>query len=191
MLDFSKVNKAEEKVGGYAAPGIWICKFKDATFMKPEGKSMYIEVLMERVKDGATFKTKLYLTENPATHERLQGIHETWFGKPVAKNFKDYNEAGEYFEKVFKAAGDKYQKMVVVGGKIDAKDRVWSELAYPGYPVVDKEVEEQEFQVGTEAYNRYVKRDTNAKAAPKTDDTFIPAGNSAPTDNGDSDDLPF
>lgn len=193
MIDFKNAKKATE--ASYLTPGIYEMKIIDAKFENPEGKTMYVELTFDRVRDGAKMKQKFYISEKEATIGRLKYLHEDWTGKVIEKGFNSLAEVGAYFEKVFQSdACKKITRFVKVGGTEEADGKVYANLGFAGFIIpTEKNPEEMTFEVGDANWILNVKKNLNSKKVENTDDVMIPGSTSltSSVSNDDDQDLPF
>ena len=193
MIDFKNAKKATE--ASYVTPGIYEMKITDAKFEKPEGKTMYVELTFDRVRDGAKMKQKFYISEKEATIGRLKYLHEDWTGKTIEKGFNSLAEVGAYFEKVFTSEPcKKITRFVKVGGTEESDGKIYANLGFAGFIIsAEKNPEEMTFEVGDANWILNVKKNLNSKKVESTNDVMIPE--SAPfassVSNDEDGDLPF
>lgn len=166
MFNFKEVNAAEGSAmsndGKYLRPGMYRLNITEAihnttgikgtpymeiSFMSHSSKLEYNE------KIG---KAKFYLTSGAI--DRVQYLHEAYFGKKLEKTFKDTNEIVTYFDTIFKSeSGKKLKKPFIVGGSLNEDgSRIYVDLPYSGYIISEDKFEEQEFEVNSQPFKSVI-----------------------------------
>lgn len=157
MFDFSKTKAAT--ANNYLNPGIYRLRPTEVKLDKFAKGSEYIGIKFE-TEDGQSFIEKFnFGTEkgNKVSAERLQYLHEGFFGKSLTKNFTSTKEIADYFSKYLTTKP--IVKTIVVGGRDDGKN-VYACLPYAGFFVdEDSDVELGEFESGSAQYKKVVRKD--------------------------------
>jgi hypothetical protein len=104
--------------------------------------------------DGATAKTKLWLTANGMP--RLEYFHRTFYGKEIARKFESWGDVAKYFNTLMESkAGKNIKKPIAIGGNISPKTgNIFAEFPPYNYLVSEEDFTEGEFVVNSPEFSR-------------------------------------
>lgn len=183
MIDFSTIKKTElEKDNNQEElvlikPGKHIVTIKAAKYNKPEGKTPFLLILLEK-ESGEKHFERFYLTEKSLG--RLQELHQVCFNKDLSASFQNLEEVANYF--IHSLTESPIKIGVVIGGEI-VNGKLYTKMPYGyfGYNFIG--FQEETFEEESPKYSAFVKTiNTEEVVKPKE---------SKPEEVKTTDDLPF
>lgn len=189
MFDFSKVEAAKEQAK--LQPGLYNVTITDATFTTPEGKkpdgsskTPFVDVTFT-TENGGSITVPFYITEK--AFGRIQYLHTSWFGAACTKSFATVQEIGQYFEKLLKAKGASFNRVLSVVG-VDNGNNVYPDIPYTGFIVENTDgIDLGAYAPGSDDYKRAIRFRPNAATTSK--ETVI--NRNETKSESFTDDLPF
>lgn len=154
---FGDVPAAESS--SFIQPGYYRMKPIDVKFGKlaNEKESKYLGVKFSTA-DGEEYEEKFFLSEGALP--RLQYLHQAYFNKLLAKEFKSDKELETYFKKALTGGSKPLTHLMLLGGNVDG-DKVYAQFPFSGFIVPKEEegnVEEGAFEEGDENWKKFVKK---------------------------------